>query len=802
MSTLPTEPTFNLVTFNFHGESLPAGYYAVAVVVNDTSNMPTSNIAIAIGINSAGTAPGNAFQYQGAWIVYPAYDVCFYVYGNLSGYTLNINTPMKQSFPVTVDGTAVTVPATVTLAAGSHTIVTPSTLNVGNPAEPIQFLKWEDGTTLPTRTISLAANMTITATYGLQVTVNPGTGYKFTGWTLDGASAGTVNPITVPLDTNHTLAPAFAVSAPLQATPGGYKLNLVDTSGHTTRQSTGTVEKDYQFYPLVNLTPDIPGTYTVNWMFQNFVDGVAKGSSAHTSGASPAVGDILNTFPNVSAAQQLQLLDNRDPASTGRDTSANGSEDFGDAAMVALGFQDGKWHTFKTEYTAQIVSPSGATVTISDSIQDNFMYPAPPITLTVAASAGGSVSPSGAQSLTVGTAYTFTATPNPNYRFDHWDLAGTSVGSAASLTFTAASTMNGETLTAVFVQATITLTVSAGANGGVTPAGAQTLNIGQTYTFTAVPASGYMVDHWELQGQNIGSTPTMTVTATAAMDTETLVVFFTAVPPAQVTMNVAVSPSGAGTVNPGAGAHQFNVGALVTFTATAQGNYIFDHWTLDSLSYASNPLGLGIVQGMNGLTLTAVFILPTVTITVAAGANGTVNPSGPQTLVLGNTYQYNAIPNTGYYLDHWDLSGASLGSSDPITVSAASSLNGKTLTAIFSAVPPATVTMNIAVSSSNAGVTNPAVGSHVFNVGDTVQITAEAYGGYVFDHWTLDGQVFTANPLSLPIVNSLNGLTLTAVFVATGGMPVVDLPTVGAVVLIVSSLASAGAAVLHVAGVI
>jgi len=47
----------------------------------------------------------------------------------------------------------------------------------------------------------------------------------------------------------------------------------------------------------------------------------------------------------------------------------------------------------------------------------------------------------------------------------------------------------------------------------------------------------------------------------------------------------------------------------------------------------------------------------------------------------------------------------------------------------------------LTISSSAGGTTNPAPGSHWYDRGAAVQVTATPSSGYVFDHWELDGQV-------------------------------------------------------------
>jgi hypothetical protein len=66
-----------------------------------------------------------------------------------------------------------------------------------------------------------------------------------------------------------------------------------------------------------------------------------------------------------------------------------------------------------------------------------------------------------------------------------------------------------------------------------------------------------------------------------------------------------------------------------------------------------------------------------------AGAQGQVNPNGLQTLTVGKTYQFTAKPAQGYQLKEWDLSGTSLGTSNPLSLTVTADMNGQTLTAYF-----------------------------------------------------------------------------------------------------------------------
>lgn len=123
------------------------------------------------------------------------------------------------------------------------------------------------------------------------------------------------------------------------------------------------------------------------------------------------------------------------------------------------------------------------------------------ITINMVAGSGGSVNPNGAVTVTLGQPYTFTATPDPTYFLSYW-LIGTSgkfTTNPFQTTFPDTS-WNGVTIQAVFGQAQpeqIQLTLAVQGSGDTTPGpGLQTLNVGDTASFTATPHGGYVFSYW------------------------------------------------------------------------------------------------------------------------------------------------------------------------------------------------------------------------------------------------------------------------------------------------------------------
>ena len=100
-------------------------------------------------------------------------------------HTLTVNSEPIDRIEFTVDGVTQTTPYSASLVEGSHTIVMPSTWGI------YDFDEWEDASTNRIRTISLTADMIITAYYvkrqwTLSVDSSPITGVDFT---IDGTHA-------------------------------------------------------------------------------------------------------------------------------------------------------------------------------------------------------------------------------------------------------------------------------------------------------------------------------------------------------------------------------------------------------------------------------------------------------------------------------------------------------------------------------------------------------------------------------------------------------------------------------------
>ena len=73
-------------------------------------------------------------------------------------------------------------------------------------------------------------------------------------------------------------------------------------------------------------------------------------------------------------------------------------------------------------------------------------------------------------------------------------------------------------------------------------------------------------------------------------------------------------------------------------------------------------------------------------------------------------------------------------------------------------------TYTLTISATPGGTTNPPPGPYQYAEGDTVTVEAIPDLGYNFDHWELNAEIYTDNPI--PFVMPPRNITLHAVFVA------------------------------------
>jgi hypothetical protein len=197
------------------------------------------------------------------------------------------------------------------------------------------------------------------------------------------------------------------------------------------------------------------------------------------------------------------------------------------------------------------------------------------VNYTINASAGsnGSISPSGAISVSRGNNKTFTITPNSGYQVDDVLVNGISVGAVTSYTFN--NVLANQTIAATFkviLTTNYTIIASAGANGGISPNGSVSVTGGTNKTFNITPNNGYQIDVVKVNGTSVGAVATYTFNNVTA--NQTIEATFKAVVVGTSTITASVV-GGNGTISP-TGAVSVTNGTNKTFTITPNSGYQID----------------------------------------------------------------------------------------------------------------------------------------------------------------------------------------------------------------------------------
>ena len=189
-------------------------------------------------------------------------------------------------------------------------------------------------------------------------------------------------------------------------------------------------------------------------------------------------------------------------------------------------------------------------------------------TIMATAGANGSISPTGTARVASGAIQTYTIKPNAGYHVDTLTVDGSAATPATSFTFTGVTTPH--TISATFAQnPTVTITVTPGSNGSITP-GTTDVVQGASQTFTIAPASGYAIGNVTTDGTSIGVMTGWTFSNVQAA--HTIAATFIPTITATAGANGSISPTGTARVASG---------AIQTYTIKPNAGYHVDTLTVD-----------------------------------------------------------------------------------------------------------------------------------------------------------------------------------------------------------------------------
>ena len=534
-----------------------------------------------------------------------------------------------------------------------------------------------------------------TYTYGTTVTLtaNADEGYKFYRWS-DGS---TENPYKFTAEEDVDLQAEFIDE----------NLNVYTVTATANNSDWGTVEGGTAY--IENETAELTATAAEHYHFVEWNDGEK---------ANPRYVEVTEDL-EFEAIFGIDTFNLSVIAENGVVIEGEGDYAWGEQARVSVSHENHYhfvgWKDQEGEGETRYIIVESDTVLTALFEIDQF---------TVEATADNGATVSGTGTYAYGADAKLTVVPAVGYHFDRWSDDAEEPNPRTvycvdrDTAFMAYTAINTYEVTAEGVQ-----------NGSVTNLG--TYSHGTEVEFEAVPAANYKFYRWS--AGNMTNPYKVKVTSNMNLTPEFI--------PADADIYTLTVEAGEGGSATGSGTYLKNEKTIIT--ATADNGYHFTHWSTGSTANSYEYTVTG------STTVTAYFEINTVSLTVLAGANGTVSGSGK--FDFGASAPVSATANEGYHFVRW--SDGNTNAERTVT------LNKDTeLTAEF-----AINTYAVKASATNGKVS----GTGTYNHGQKATLTATANDGYHFVQWS-DGvdtetrEVDVTSALSFTAEFAINSYTVSA----------------------------------------
>ena len=273
----------------------------------------------------------------------------------------------------------------------------------------------------------------------------------------------------------------------------------------------------------------------------------------------------------------------------------------------------------------------------------------------------------------------------------------------------------------------VTTGISPAEGGSVTGAG--TYDYNEQATFTAIPANGFHLQFWSVDGEPVpneqadGNNLTLTITRDTLVEASFGVTFYS--------VTILLSPETGGTAT---GGGTVTYGTTQDITAIPSTGFEFETWEgpgiLDPTSASTS------VTVTADLSLMAKFSpLPGQAFEVSASFipadGGTVSGAGIYS--TDTTVDLTANPENGYYLEKWSDEDGNFYYGNPLQLTVNSDL---TRNAIFAKRP-----YILSVTGDSEFEVFPPDGSGTHVVGDTIELVAHPIETWELANWSLGGEV-------------------------------------------------------------
>jgi hypothetical protein len=564
--------------------------------------------------------------------------------------------------------------------------------------------------------------------------ITPDPGYEVQSVIVDGSNMGAQTSYTFTnIQANHTIAAYFkmitytitasAGSGGSISSPGVNTVNPGSSKTFTITPNTGYHIADVQ---VDGGSVGAVSTYTfTNITANHTISAIFLPNPAYTIGASAGSSGSISPSGSVSALSGTNQSFSITPAAGYRvaDVQVDG------ASVGAL-----------TSYTFANVQ-AGHTISASFALD---IY-----SITAAADAHGSISPTGAITVNKGSSQIYTVTPDTGYQVLSVIVDGANKGAITSYTFTNVQTNH--TINAYFKAITYSVTAGAGTNGSITPAGTSTFNPGAGQTYSIIPNVGYHVADVTVDGASQGAIGSYAFTNIQANHS------ISATFEANTSYTITASTVGNGSISP-SGPVSVLAGANKKFTFTPQAGYRIADVTIDGASVGvRTSYTFYSVQAVHTINVT--YTLDVFTITAAADVHGSISLSGVVTVNRGASAVFTITPDAGYQVSGVIVDGAQKGAITSYTFTNVTA--NHTITAYFKPM-----TYAITASAGSGGNVTPA-GTMIVTSGASQTYSITPNAGYYIVDVLVDG-VSAGVVSSYAFTNTTAPHTITATFAVIG----------------------------------
>ena len=294
---------------------------------------------------------------------------------------------------------------------------------------------------------------------------------------------------------------------------------------------------------------------------------------------------------------------------------------------------------------------------------------------------------------------------------------------------------------------------------------------GTNLTVTIKPDTGYVVNNPDEAWTAVDNSDNHTYTIHNVRADQTLSADFAALDKYAISYSVAeVGGSGNGTltantVRKNMAAYAYDLssdaevyeGSDLTFTAAPDDGYRVREWRVNGEVYQeSGAAFIGtqlVLRGVAGEKTVMVQFMPLGDkITASAGEHGRItgamagsteqvdNIASGFTLAEGASVTFTAEPDTGYEVEQWSVNGTPVSGETNSTYTYTAGSAGAVITVAFR---PVEYTVSWTAEHGTVTADGHSGSAASIRGGTQVTFTAAPHNGYVFDHWTIDGETLT-----------------------------------------------------------